>query len=405
MNLKTYYFILFVIIANSIFGQEPKLIKAETEIYREDEDFWRGSTLKFYEYSVDLLTKYTRQAWFSMPEKYINKEIIEYQYNEDNQLKLRLRYLLTSENAIVENFYWDEYFYNEKGCLIALKDSVSSIHGVYDQHYIEYEVDENCNAIGELKTSLALSGNISFRKTSSVYNESNVLIKDTLYRFKNEHWKVERINDYSYDPKGRLIKHHLTVFLNFSLLKETEDWTFDEHDQLVYNVRWRDSSYSPNQLVKKDSIVIEYDEQNRVSKKQVHRTNFTTIEPIDYYTYDYYCQDILKQSSKGDYPGTYRTFYEYAPGFDDECAEEVEDISITIYPNPNNGEMTIKSDLLGAENAMVRVYDVTGKELFVQDYTILKNIHPLNLTFLIPGIYFISIQTDAIVVTEKVMIL
>ncbi|PHR31042.1 MAG: hypothetical protein COA38_08850, partial [Fluviicola sp.] len=86
MKLKIYYLLPFVLIATSIVGQAPKVIKAETEIYRTNENKWGGAELEFYEYSGDLLTKYTDQNWYSIPEKYVNSEIIEYQYNEEDQL-------------------------------------------------------------------------------------------------------------------------------------------------------------------------------------------------------------------------------------------------------------------------------------------------------------------------------
>jgi hypothetical protein len=389
----------------SLFGQSPKVIKAETEIYLTNEDKWRGSELELYEYSGDLLTKYTDKKWYSLPEKYINSEIIEYQYNDDDQLQLRLLYNFTSADEIIQNFYWDEYFYDEKGCLIAQKDSVSSIHGIYDQHYIEYQVDENCNPIEELKTSLPPSGILYYHKTKRVFNESNVILKDTLFRRYNDNWIVARINDYSYDTAGRLIENHVSIHGSFNGTEETEEWTFAEHDQLIHYIRWRKTSSNPYKIIKKDSIVIDYDDQYRVSKKELHQTNFATISPVEYYTYDYYCQDVLRQSGKEDLPRIYRTFYEYGPGFDDECAEELENTSISIYPNPSLGEITITSDLLVAESAVVRVFDVAGRELYSQDFLISKDTHSLDLSFLITGIFMISIQTEGFVKTEKVMIL
>ena len=405
MNLKIYCLLPFVLIFTSIFGQAPKVIKAETEIYLTNENKWRGSDLELYEYSGNLLTKYTDQNWYSLPEKYVKAEIIEYQYNDDDQFQLRLLYNFTSADEIVQNFYWDEYFYNEKGCVIALKDSVSSIHGIYDQHYFEYQVDENCNPIEELKTSLPPSGILYFHKTTRVFDASNVLLKDTLFRWYNDNWIEERINDYVYDTAGRLIEKHVTIYGNFNVTEETEEWTFDEHDQLVHYIRWRKTSSNPYKLIKKDSMVIVYDDQYRVSEKEFHQTNFATISPVEYYTYDYYCQDILRQSGKEDLPRIFRTFYEYPPGFDDECAEGLEDISISIYPNPSHGEITITSDLLAAESAVLRVFDVAGRELYVQDFLILKDTYTIDLSFLITGIYMISIQTEGFVKTEKVLIL
>lgn len=402
---KITHFLFFIVITSSIFGQAPKLIKAETKIYHADEGFWRETELNLYEYSGDLLTKSTRQNWYSLPEKYVNAEIIEYEYNEKNQLILRKESDFTSADAIVQNFYWDEYFYDDKGCLVAQKDSVSSIHGIYDQKYLTFEVDEHCNITEELVQFFKPSGDTTYRKTSKVYDDANLLILDSLFRFYNDAWVLDRNCQYFYDSKDRLVEKKVAIYASFGVTNETEEWIYDEYDQLTYYIRWREKPSPPYQLIKKDSIIIEYDEQNRVHKKQVITTNFSTTSPTDYFTYEYYCQDILKQSSQDDLPRIFRTIYEYDSGFDEECTEELEDISLTIYPNPNNGLMEIKSDLLAAKNAIIRVFDTVGKELFIEETTILKNTHSLNLSFLIPGMYFISVETDAFVASQKVMVL
>lgn len=60
---------------------------------------------------------------------------------------------------------------------------------------------------------------------------------------------------------------------------------------------------------------------------------------------------------------------------------------------------------MAAESAMLRVFDVVGRELYIQDFLILKDTYSLELSFLTPGIYIISIQTEGFVETEKIMIL
>ena len=113
---------------------------------------------------------------------------------------------------------------------------------------------------------------------------------------------------------------------------------------------------------------------------------------------------LRKQSSEDDLPRIYRTFYEYETGFDDQCAENIEDESIIIQPNPSDGKIILMSDWLGAESALIRVFDTSGKEHFQKSVHELKNTISLDLSFLKRGLYVISIQTGSRVRSEKVSI-
>ncbi|MDB4728236.1 T9SS type A sorting domain-containing protein [Saprospiraceae bacterium] len=385
-------------------GQSPKLTNTLTEIYRADETKWEGSRREFFEYDGDLLTNYTYQIKYALPNKFVNSRAFEYKYDDNDNLILKLEYSYTSAEAQVQNFYWDEYFYDSNGCLIGLKDSVSSIHGVYTQRFFEYITDENCNIVEELVTTLEPSGQQNIYKKVNVYNDQNLLVLDTSFRIYNDKWIVSEIYDYEYDTAERLIEkrreYYGTSFINI----EYEQWEYDENGALILYIRWREKPSNPFQIIYKDSIIVEYDDQNRVINKKEINTRFQDTSPAKYYTYDYYCQDILKQSSEDDLPRIYRTFYEYETGFDDQCAENIEDESIIIQPNPSDGKIILMSDWLGAESALIRVFDTSGKEHFQKSVHELKNTISLDLSFLKRGLYVISIQTGSRVRSEKVSI-
>ena len=72
---------------------------------------------------------------------------------------------------------------------------------------------------------------------------------------------------------------------------------------------------------------------------------------------------------------------------------QTESDGLLIYPNPANDLINIKFMTESIEEAIIRVYDITGKiSLEDQNNTIEKNsIHQLNISSLNPGIYLINI--------------
>ncbi len=71
--------------------------------------------------------------------------------------------------------------------------------------------------------------------------------------------------------------------------------------------------------------------------------------------------------------------------------------AVKIYPNPVKDELKIESGELRVEN--IEILDVSGKKLSTSDVHISAN--SINVSTLPKGMYFIQIQTDKGVVTEK----
>lgn len=404
MYLKILHFTFLVLVATTMFSQAPKLVKTETQIYLADQSSWSPRQREFFEYSGDLMSRHQRRIWYQLPDKFVDKEIFEYEYDEADRLILKLEYDFTSSDAVVQNFYWDEYYYNEDGCLIAQKDSVSSIHGIYDQRYYEFIPGEDCQPLVELNYTLKPTGDTVFYKTNKAYDEVGQLILDTLFWKRDGEWKELENYLYHYNESGRMIEKQKNSVFSFNSQTEYEQWMYDGNDNLVFYIRWREKPSNPFQVIYKDSIILEYDDRKRVEKKWIYSTRFTTENPTQFFTYDYYCQDILKESTRDFLPYVYRTIYEYDTGFDDDCAEDIEDSSISIHPNPSNGFVQLRSDLLGAENALIRVFDVSGRELFKQNFRELKNFIELDLSFLQAGMYFISLEIGDRIETQKIII-
>lgn len=404
MKLKLFLSIICLGTIQIAFGQSPKLTKTLTEIYRADETKWTGSKREFFEYNGDLLTKYTYQQWYQLPQKFVDSRAFVYRYDDNGLLELKLEYDYTGAEEQVQNFYWDEYFYDSDGCLIALKDSVSSIHGVYTQRFFEYVNDENCNPIEVFERQLAPNGDTTLYRKFNLYNEVGLLMNDSITWWRNGEWRKQQIHNYQYDESGRMIEKQMTYYGTSFLNVEYEQWDYDDSGELIFYIRWRERPNNTDQVIYKDSIVIEYDDQNRIKRKQLYQTRFQDPSPTKYYVYDYYCEDILKLSQEDDLPRVYRTFYEYDTGFDDDCADKIENETISIFPNPSNGSFTIQGDLLGAESTIIRVFDTAGREHYSEEFSELKGQHSMELPFLKRGLYLVTVQTNKIVKTEKINI-
>lgn len=72
---------------------------------------------------------------------------------------------------------------------------------------------------------------------------------------------------------------------------------------------------------------------------------------------------------------------------------------VSIYPNPSNGFVVVKTALL---NAQVNVFDINGKKVFTQTTSSFET--PLDLSHLANGVYQLNIVSDNKSLNHKIMI-
>jgi hypothetical protein len=67
---------------------------------------------------------------------------------------------------------------------------------------------------------------------------------------------------------------------------------------------------------------------------------------------------------------------------------------VTIYPNPNDGSMTLQYGLTNADLGVFKIYDVTGK--LIKDIQLETNSrsHSVNVQDLNPGVYIYEITVN-----------
>jgi len=81
---------------------------------------------------------------------------------------------------------------------------------------------------------------------------------------------------------------------------------------------------------------------------------------------------------------------------------EISNETFTIYPNPNNGNFIIALNGFENRNAVIEMYDVTGKLLFTEQ-TIGNSSKEYSLNF-VSGVYFIKVSANNFLFTEKLVI-
>lgn len=79
--------------------------------------------------------------------------------------------------------------------------------------------------------------------------------------------------------------------------------------------------------------------------------------------------------------------------------------AISIYPNPNNGQFSIKLDLNAAQNVQVKTYSTLGQLINIQNLgQVSSSIVEFDLSDEAEGVYFVQITTSAGMVTKRVTI-
>lgn len=85
---------------------------------------------------------------------------------------------------------------------------------------------------------------------------------------------------------------------------------------------------------------------------------------------------------------------------------DLDNISLNVYPNPNNGEFTLNVNTTDVNELAIRVVNLQGKEVYFQNsFTNLNSINErIDLSDNSSGIYFVIVTTDKGIVTHKMIV-
>jgi hypothetical protein len=70
-------------------------------------------------------------------------------------------------------------------------------------------------------------------------------------------------------------------------------------------------------------------------------------------------------------------------------------VTISLYPNPSTGKVTVNYRSNKAEQVTLKIYDVAGKQVFSKsDIAVIgTNVYKLNLKNLVSGIYYLELSS------------
>jgi hypothetical protein len=78
---------------------------------------------------------------------------------------------------------------------------------------------------------------------------------------------------------------------------------------------------------------------------------------------------------------------------------------INIYPNPSNSEIVLSFNRLIKKQIIISVYDLTGRILFVEKINPSGNTIRIDLSRLIPNVYYCRIFFEGRVITKKIILI
>jgi hypothetical protein len=78
--------------------------------------------------------------------------------------------------------------------------------------------------------------------------------------------------------------------------------------------------------------------------------------------------------------------------------------SVSVYPNPSNGLVTIDLNGSLAQNANVEVYNAMGQLILVKEFTVATGKFNIDLSSNASGVYTIKLIADGQVVTKRVVL-
>lgn len=85
--------------------------------------------------------------------------------------------------------------------------------------------------------------------------------------------------------------------------------------------------------------------------------------------------------------------------------EEFDQIHFTVYPNPNNGEFTVKLSSNSGNNIAINVYDIRGRRVFNNSYNNASNFNEdINLGNVQSGIYLLNVSDGIKSTTKKIIV-
>lgn len=360
---------------------------------------------------IERLDKYS----YSFDPNYSYQGRINYEYDDLENRKTQRQYSFYNEATDwVLNNQMDSVF-NENGCLLYWETRNFDSFGNLTYHRKEvWTHTADCLPLTYefLYRESETAPFVSNYKRTYVYSADGKKTTTTHERF-NENmgtWTTDSVTELEVDDEGRVVRQYSEAYSLDYIDKWLRTYTYTDKGEAAVFTNYQTYNWlaiSEMQLTQRDSFVYEYNDLDQLIYKEGHHEYYypgsSDFKNKVVYKYNYYCDGQLKSETWENLPNINRTTYEYDQG--GECLLAKKELELVIFPNPSDGNVQIRSNLLASPNAEVRVFSVLGQEVFGQKMEAVTERFALDLTDLPNGNYVISIIDGKKVISEKIYIL
>lgn len=83
---------------------------------------------------------------------------------------------------------------------------------------------------------------------------------------------------------------------------------------------------------------------------------------------------------------------------------EIETPEVFIFPNPAQDIIYIKTTDISNKKVVIQIHNSTGKSVLLKETVMNRELLPLNIPALTPGLYYVSIQFENRMVSKKIIL-
>ena len=405
--------ILFLFLTQAIFGQsEPRLHQQNTSITYSSQDNFQKFRESTYEYNELGDYKSIISKSYNDQEELVNWIGTFYTYNNENLLTKKLSRRYNSDVDLWISIGWNEYEYDNNGCLI-FDTEIENIGGLFSE--TRYERNTDCQMTKEMvwfENSDTLV--LQYIKERTYFQDgiSYQEVRSEPKAFLDNAIVIKRISDNYFHPNGNLDVVYTTFNDNNGDYKYDGKYTFeyDQFDNLTsYTLHRKDSMITDWTLLYYNFYDLEYDDDNRMIEKKSGLEDYTFDPPLihegNVEGFEYWCKDLVKTNivdiGNGFAIYKYDFFYEGK----NECFEpEKELLEIDVFPNPTSGMITINSLIFQSGDTQITVFDMHGKLLLEKNENRQLLNAEIDLVDFPNGMYVIQLMNQEHFVQHKIVL-
>lgn len=364
-----------------------------------------------YSYNAQnqLIEKLTKNTYADFEEIYYSKEVYVQDEQENRRSHIYFRAINTPDNFVIS--HRRDSFFNANGCL--LKHTILNYAETGEVNNIRWWTStfaegDDCQTLTSSqwkRYEIGSDSMIIYRQNIYEYSNDDKTIVRThrQYDKSTDLWETRYLETIEYDDDERIIRSLWEHYKHSYIDTLLEIYTYMPVGEIDTYQRFETpNSHDDRALRLVYSDKFEYtffDEAKLLSKKRFSQVYDNPIrEFID--EYEYYCNGQLKRETTSEI-GQYinRMTYEYHGNASCDLAERLSP-EIKISPNPSNGIISLSSNLLNTENALIQVFNMIGQEVYREKINRVSEGLVLELSNLASGQYILTIRNENEMISE-----